>query len=67
VPYLAVEAMADRLAELLTRADLRHGFGQRAAAKVRERHSLEVAAPRLVQIIRAEHGSEALAPARASA
>ncbi len=57
VPYLAVDEMADRLTELLAREELRHRLGRRAARKVRERHSLDTVAPRLVDLIRDRHRS----------
>jgi glycosyltransferase involved in cell wall biosynthesis len=51
VPYLALDAMADRLLELLESDDRRRAFGRQAAAKVRDRHDVAVVAPRLLTII----------------
>ncbi len=50
-PYLDVPAMAERVTALLESPALRGRLGQRAAAKVRERHDVSVAAPRLLKII----------------
>jgi glycosyltransferase involved in cell wall biosynthesis len=52
VPYLEVEVMADRTLELLASDELRHRMGERAKAKVRERHDVTVAAPRVLDVIR---------------
>jgi glycosyltransferase involved in cell wall biosynthesis len=51
VPYLDVDAMARRVAELLKSAEERRELGGRLAARVRERHRLEVGAPRLLHIL----------------
>ncbi len=52
VPYLEVEVMAERTLELLASDELRHSMGERAKAKVRERHEVSVAAPRVLEVIR---------------
>ena len=52
VPYLDVETMADKVTELLNSAELRQRLGQRAAQKVRERHDVEVVAPKIFDIIK---------------
>jgi glycosyltransferase involved in cell wall biosynthesis len=52
VPYLQVEMMAERTLELLVRDALRHRMGERAKVKVRGRHDVAVAAPRLLDVIR---------------
>ena len=52
VPYLEVEVMADRTLELLASDELRHRMGERAKAKVRERHDVNVAAPRQLDVIK---------------
>lgn len=51
VPYLDIETMADRLIDLLNSPELRQRFGQQAVKKVRERHDVAIAAPKLVGII----------------
>ena len=51
VPYLDVAAMAARLLEIIDSAGLRNVLGQRGAAKVRARHDVAVAAPRIAEII----------------
>jgi len=51
VPYLDIETMADRVVDLLNSPELRQRFGQQAAKKVRERHDVAIAAPKLLGII----------------
>jgi glycosyltransferase involved in cell wall biosynthesis len=51
VPYLDLGAMAERVLELLDSNELRFRLGQRAQEKVRERHDIEVAAPKLSRVI----------------
>ncbi len=45
VPYLDVDAMADRIAALLDSDDERTAIGSALAARVRERHTIEQTAP----------------------
>jgi glycosyltransferase involved in cell wall biosynthesis len=52
VPYLDIEAMASKVTALLKFPELRQQLGIRAAQKVRERHDLEVVAPKIVEIIK---------------
>ena len=52
LPYLEVEVMAERTLELLASDELRHRMGERAKAKVRGRHDVTVAAPRVLDVIR---------------
>ena len=52
VPYLDLGAMADRVVRLLTDPDLRGRMGARAAAKLRERHTLDDTAPKVLDLIR---------------
>jgi glycosyltransferase involved in cell wall biosynthesis len=52
LPYLEVEVMAERTLELLASDELRHRMGERAKAKVRGRHDITVAAPRVLDVIR---------------
>lgn len=52
VPYLEVEVMAERTLELLASDVLRRRMGERAKAKVRERHDVAVSAPRVLDVIR---------------
>ncbi len=54
VPYLDIDAMANRVAELAVSDAERLELGARLSERVRERHRLEVAAPRLLEQI--EHG-----------
>jgi glycosyltransferase involved in cell wall biosynthesis len=51
VPYLDVEAMSARAAELLSDENLRRKLGARAREKAAQRHDVSVAAPRIVNII----------------
>jgi glycosyltransferase involved in cell wall biosynthesis len=51
VPYLDIDAMADRVLRLLESAPLRRACGDRAAEKLRSRHDLSVAAPRILGVI----------------
>lgn len=52
VPYLDVEAMADRTVALLDSDDLTRRLGEQGARKVRERHDVTIAAPKILQVIR---------------
>jgi glycosyltransferase involved in cell wall biosynthesis len=52
VPYLDLEAMGSRIAELAHSPETRLRMGRRAVQKVRERHDLAVVAPRILDIIR---------------
>jgi glycosyltransferase involved in cell wall biosynthesis len=51
VGYLDVVDMADVVARLLQRADERERLGKVAAARVRERHTIDQAGPRLAEVI----------------
>ncbi len=51
VPYLDISTMTEKVSTLLSSNELRHELGQRAARKVRERHSVDVAAPRIFELI----------------
>ncbi len=51
VPYLDIEAMANRVLALLESDSLRSACGDRAAEKLRARHDLTMAAPRILSII----------------
>ncbi|MDO8477677.1 MAG: glycosyltransferase family 4 protein [Candidatus Rokubacteria bacterium] len=51
VPYLDIETMAARTSELLGSEQLRRSQGVRAASKVRARHAVSVAAPKILKII----------------
>jgi glycosyltransferase involved in cell wall biosynthesis len=51
VPYLDLDAMAERVLEVLRDDELRSTLGQRARTKVRERHDITVMAPKLVRTI----------------
>jgi glycosyltransferase involved in cell wall biosynthesis len=52
VPYLDVESMAHKVEQLLSSDELRQRIGQQAANKVRQRHEVSIAAPRILSIIR---------------
>jgi glycosyltransferase involved in cell wall biosynthesis len=51
VPYLNIEAMADRVVELIESPALRNRLGDAGAHKVRERHDVAKLAPRLLGVI----------------
>ena len=51
VPYLDIQAMADRLVTLFQDDGLRLGLGNAAAKKVRERHDVSVGAPKILRVI----------------
>ena len=51
VPYLDVDAMAERVLEVLRDDGLRSTLGQRARTKVREHHDISVMAPKLLRTI----------------
>jgi len=51
VPYLNIAAMADRVGSLLDASDLRRMIGMAARDKVTRRHDINVAAPRILEII----------------
>jgi glycosyltransferase involved in cell wall biosynthesis len=51
VPYLDLDAMAERVLEFLRDDELRSRLGQRARRKVRERYDISVMAPKLVRTI----------------
>lgn len=51
IPFLDLDAMADRVIELYQSADLRNLLGGNAAKKVRERHDIEKCAPRVAELI----------------
>ena len=53
VPYLDVEAMAERVVQVLETPDERRMFGDRGAALVRAEHTVDVAGPRIFAIIEA--------------
>jgi len=57
VPNLDVDAMADRVIELYKNRELLWQLGQNASAKVRTRHTLEDAAPKVLAIIKKYLGS----------
>lgn len=51
VPYLDVEAMADRVISLLDCPASREKMGAAARRKVAERHDIDITAPRILEII----------------
>jgi len=51
LPYLDIEAMAEKLVLLLKSDELRQKFSQRAVLKVRERHDIRVVAPKILHIL----------------
>jgi glycosyltransferase involved in cell wall biosynthesis len=52
VPYLDVEAMAGRVREMAASPALTQSLGRRAMQKVRERHDVAVAGPKILEIMR---------------
>jgi len=51
VPFLDLESMGERILALFESPDLRSALGQRAAAKVRERHDVSIVGPQIVTIL----------------
>jgi glycosyltransferase involved in cell wall biosynthesis len=51
VPYLDIEAAADRLVALANSAELTRELGARAAAKVAERHAIQVIGPQVAAVL----------------
>ncbi len=51
VPYLDIEAFADKILTLYTDTQLKEKMGNRAAQKVRQRHDILTSAPEIVDII----------------
>lgn len=51
LPYQDVDAMAEAVLELRQCEDLRRRQGRCAAAKVRQRHDIDAAAPKIVEIV----------------
>jgi len=51
VPYLDVNAMADKVITLAKDKELMAKLGNSAAQKVRERHDISVAAPKILEVI----------------
>lgn len=51
VPYLDLNTMADRILELYHSSELRQKLGENAKKKVTERHSLEIAASKILEVI----------------
>lgn len=63
VPYLDVEAMADRVMWLLDASEIRLSMGAAARRKVMQRHDISVAGPKIAEVIeRAMFRSESFAP-----
>ncbi len=52
VPYLDIEAMADRVMELLYTPELRERFGQCGKQKVQEQYDVNVIAPKIERIVK---------------
>lgn len=51
VPYLDIEAMADKVVALMKSVDLRQSLGERAAKKAWHRHDVTVLAPKILNLI----------------
>jgi glycosyltransferase involved in cell wall biosynthesis len=51
VPYLDIQGAAEKIAHLTQNPEVKESLGAAAAKKVRERHSVPVAAPQLLKII----------------
>jgi glycosyltransferase involved in cell wall biosynthesis len=60
VPYLDVEAMAEKVATLVDSPDLRHRFGAAAKRKVIERHDVSVAGSQICRVIENQLRSRAM-------
>jgi glycosyltransferase involved in cell wall biosynthesis len=52
VPHLNVGAFAERVKELMMSPSLRRKLGKRAEEKVRERHDISVAGPKILEVIK---------------
>ena len=52
VPYLDIDAMASNVIELIKDEKLRKQLGERAAQKVKERHEISVASPKICEIFK---------------
>lgn len=64
VPYLDITAVADKLLLLGQDTGLRERLGRQAARKVRERHSVQVTAPRIARLIEETMRAKEFAPCR---
>ena len=51
VPYLDLDAFAEKIIQLYSNPEIKRTLGENASRKVRTRHDIEVAAPRLAEII----------------
>lgn len=56
VPYLDVEAFADKITTLFYDRELTEKFGNNAAQKVRRQHNIESSAPKILEVIK-KHGN----------
>jgi glycosyltransferase involved in cell wall biosynthesis len=54
IPYLDLNTMANRIIELYHSPELRQMLGENAKKKVIERHSLEIAASKILEVIRSQ-------------
>ena len=52
VPYLNLDAMADKILELYQDQHLCLQLGQNAAKKVGDRHDIEITAPEILEVIK---------------
>ena len=50
-PYLDIDCIAEKIIYLFQNPEVKNSFGRAAAKKVRSRHSVPVAAPKLLEII----------------
>jgi glycosyltransferase involved in cell wall biosynthesis len=50
MPYLDMDAMAEKVVVLLESPELRNEMGRRAANKTHERHDISVVAPRILRV-----------------
>jgi hypothetical protein len=65
VPYLDLEAVAERIAELIEAPELRKRMGTAARMKVQSRHDVNIAAPQILNFIERvarRQGDDGLAP-----
>jgi glycosyltransferase involved in cell wall biosynthesis len=51
VPYLDIEAMADKIIELKNKPKLRKALGKSASQRVRDKHSIDISAHNILEII----------------
>src|SRR5215510_2265579 len=58
VPYLDLECMADKVSALLNSEELRLRYGARAAQKTRQLYDVDIAAPKILEVIQRFTGTQ---------